>query len=98
MRVIVAPSEVAPISIAHSALFQPRPDARDAAAARVLEAAAAAKKADEARLAALTASREVAQATTPLHRRSNLKLREEERLADAEHSITSAESIEAAKY
>jgi hypothetical protein len=95
MRVIVAPSDVAPVSIAHPALFQPRPDARDAAAARVLEAEAAAKKADQARLAALTASREVAQATMPLRRMRYLKLREQERLADAEHFITSAESIEA---
>ena len=95
MRVIVAPSDVAPVSIAHPALFEPRPDARDAAAARVSEAEEAAKKADQARLAALTASREVAQATMPLRRMRNLKLREEERLADAERSITSADSIEA---
>ena len=53
MRVIVAPSDVAPVSIAHPALFEPRPDARDAAAARVSEAEEAAKKADQARLAAL---------------------------------------------
>jgi hypothetical protein len=52
-------------------------------------------KADQARLAALTASREVAQATMPLRRMRYLKLREQERLADAEHFITSAESIEA---
>ena len=77
MRVIVAPSDVAPVSIAHPALFEPRPDARDAAAARVSEAEEAAKKADQARLAALTASREVAQATMPLRRMRNLKLREE---------------------
>jgi hypothetical protein len=38
MRVIVAPSDVAPVSIAHPALFVPRPDARDAAATRVSEA------------------------------------------------------------
>jgi hypothetical protein len=95
MRVIVAPSDVAPVSIAHPALFEPRPDARDAAAAIVSEAEVAAKKADQARLAALTASREVAQATMPLRRMRNLKLREEERLADAERSITSADSIEA---
>jgi hypothetical protein len=95
MRVIVAPSEVAPISIAHPALFEPRPDARDAAAARVSEAEEAAKKADQARLAALTASRELAQATMPLRRMRNLKLIEEQRLASAERSITSADSIEA---
>jgi hypothetical protein len=95
MRVIVAPSDVAPVSIAHPALFEPRADARDAAAARVSEAEEAAKKADQARLAALTAWREVAQATMPLRRICNLKRREEERLADAERSITSAASVEA---
>ena len=82
MRVIVAPSDVAPVSIAHPALFEPRPDARDAAATRVSEAEEAVKKADQARLAAFTASRELAQATMPLRRMRNLKLREEQRLAD----------------
>jgi hypothetical protein len=95
MRVIVAPSDVAPVSIAHPVLFEPRLDARDAAAARVSEAEEAAKKAAQARLAALTASREVAQATMPLRRMRNLKLIEEQRLAAAERSITSADSIEA---
>ena len=95
MRVIVAPSDVAPISIAHPALFEPRPDARDAAAARVSKAEEAAKKAGQARLAALTASRELAQATMPLRRMRNLKLIEEQRLASAERSIASADSIEA---
>jgi hypothetical protein len=95
MRVIVAPSDVAPVSIAHPALLQPKPDAREAAAARVAEAEEAAKKADQARLAAVMASREVAQATMPLRRMRNLKLREEERLAEAEQVITSTNSIEA---
>ena len=95
MRVIVAPSDVAPGSIAHPVLFQPKSDARDAAAARLSQAEEAAKKADQARLAVSNASREVAQATMPLRRMRNLKLREEERLADAERSIASAESIEA---
>src|SRR6516225_9880067 len=115
MRVIVAPSDVAPVSIAHPALFEPRldaqhavaarvsdpalfeprPDAEHAVAARVSEAEEAAKKADQARLAALAASREVAQATMPLRRMRNLKVREGERLADAERSITSATSIKA---
>ena len=115
MRVIVAPSDVVPVSIAHPALFEPRPDAQHAVAARVSdpalfeprsdaehavaarvsEAEEAAKKADQARLAALAASREVAQATMPLRRMRHLKDREEERLADAERSITSANSVEA---
>ena len=53
-------------SIEHPTLFQPKPDAREAAAARVAEAEEATKKADQARLAALAAWREVAQATIPL--------------------------------
>jgi L,D-transpeptidase catalytic domain len=95
MRVIVAPSDTAPVFIAHPALFEPRLDARDAAAARVPEAEEVAEKADQARLAALAASREVAQATMPLRKMRNLKLREIERLADAERSIASADSVEA---
>ena len=94
MRVIVAPSDVAPASIEHPALLQPKRDAPEAAAARVSEAEEAAKKADQANLAALAAWREVAQATIPLRRMQNLKLREEERLADAEQAITSADSTE----
>ena len=88
MRVIVSPGDVAPKSIAHPTLFQPKPDARGAVVARIAEADEASRKADEARLAALRASREVAHATMPLRRIRNLKLREEERLADAEHSIS----------
>src|SRR4029077_2806525 len=38
MRVIVARSDVASAFIEHPALFQPKPDAREAAAARVAEA------------------------------------------------------------
>ena len=95
MRVIVAPSDVAPASIEHPTLFQPKPDAREAAAARVSQAEEATKKADQARLAALAAWREVAQATIPLRRMQNLKLREEQRLADAEQAITSADTTEA---
>ena len=41
------------------------------------------------------ASRDLAQATMALRRMRYLKLREEERLADIEHSITSADSTEA---
>ena len=37
-RVIVAPSDVAPAAIEHPTLFQPKPNAREAAAARVAQA------------------------------------------------------------
>ena len=73
MRVILAPSDVAPVAITHPALFQPRTEARDAAAARVSVAEAAAKNADQARRLALAASRELAQETMPLRRIRNLR-------------------------
>jgi L,D-transpeptidase catalytic domain len=50
MRVIVAPSDVAPVTIVHPALFQPKRDAAAVAAGRAAEADEAGRKADEARL------------------------------------------------
>ena len=44
MRVIVAPADVAPVSIVHPALFQPKADAGAVAAARAAEAEEATKK------------------------------------------------------
>src|ERR1700733_10483971 len=61
MRVIVAPNDVAPISITHPALFSPKPDAGAAAAARAAEADEAAAKADQTRLAVVTAFPAVSQ-------------------------------------
>src|SRR3954451_5026207 len=52
LRVIVAPTDAAPIEIAHPALFQPKPGVGALAAARIAEADEAAKNADQARLAA----------------------------------------------
>jgi L,D-transpeptidase catalytic domain len=95
MRVIVAPNDVAPVSIVHPALFQPKPDAGAATAARAAEADDAASKADQTRLAAMTAFREVAQAMVPVRILRNLKLRSETQLAAAEHAIAAAESVEA---
>jgi hypothetical protein len=93
MRVIVAPSDVAPVEIVHPALFPMQPRAGTVAAARAGEADEAARKADQARLAAVTASREAARATTRVA--ENLKLRAETRLAAADRAVTSAESTEA---
>jgi hypothetical protein len=75
MRVIVSPGDVAPVAIAHPALFRPKPDAAAVAVARAAEADEAARKADEARLAARTAIREAAQARVPVRVAENLKLR-----------------------
>jgi hypothetical protein len=95
MRVIVAPSDAAPMEIAHPVLFHSKPGAGDLAAARTAEAEEAARKVDQARLAAVTAFREVTRATMPVRVAENLKLRAEAQLADAETALGSAISAEA---
>jgi hypothetical protein len=95
MRVIVAPSDVAPVEIAHPVLFQPKPGAGAFLAARTAEADEAARKADRAKLAAGTAFREAAQARVPVRSAENLKLRAEAQLAAAETALGSAVSAEA---
>jgi hypothetical protein len=95
MRVIVAPSDVAPVTIVYPALFQPKLDAAAVAAGRAAEADEAARRADEARLAARKAIREAAQARVPVRVAENSKLRAEAQLAAAESDATSAASVEA---
>ena len=58
LRVIVAPTDVAPVEIAHPALLLSKPGAGALAAARIAEANEATRKADQARRAAGTAFRE----------------------------------------
>ena len=84
MRVIVAPIDVVPVAIDHPALFQPKtgPDAV-AASAAVVDANEAASKADQARLAAVTASREAARVMVAIRAAEYLKQRAEEQLAKA---------------
>jgi len=95
MRVIVAPHDVAPVEIAHSTLFPTRSEASALAAARAAEAEEAAKKANQARLVAVAASREVAKAMMAVRVAENLKARAEEQLAAAEATLNSATSVEA---
>jgi lipoprotein-anchoring transpeptidase ErfK/SrfK len=95
MRVIVAPADVAPVSIVHPALFQPKADAGAVAAARAAEAEEATKKADEARLVVFKASRVAAQAMVPVRVAENLKLRAEAQLEASERALASASSAEA---
>ena len=95
MRVIIAPGSAAPVEIAHPALFSPTPDAGAHADALAAEAAAAARKADEARLAASTAAREAARATATMRNLDNLKARAEAQLAAAETALGVARSDEA---
>jgi len=95
MRVIVAPSDAAPIAIAHPALFPPKSSAGAIVAVRAAEADEAARKADQARLAAVTASREATRAMIPVRAVYHLKLRAEAQLRAAERAAASAGSPEA---
>jgi hypothetical protein len=95
MRVIVAPSDVTPVDIVHSALFQSKPDAGAIAAARAKDADEATRTAEQARVAAVTAFREAARATMPVRAAENLKLRADAQLAAAERAVASAVSPEA---
>lgn len=94
MRVIVAPTDVAPVEIAHPLLFQPKPGAAALAASRAAEAQEAAKKAVNVKLAMATASREATLATAPVRTVENMKLKAEARLAAAETAFGSAKSAE----
>jgi hypothetical protein len=95
MRVIVAPTDVVPVEIAHPVLFQPKPGAGALAAARSAEADEAARNAAQARLAAATAYREATRAKVPVRVVENLKLRAEAQLAAAETTLGSAVSPQA---
>jgi L,D-transpeptidase catalytic domain len=94
IRVIVAPSDAAPVEISHPALFSPKPGAGALAAARAAEAAAAATKADQARVAATAASREAARAMAPARAAESLKRKAEAQLAASERAVASARSAE----
>jgi hypothetical protein len=94
MRVIVAPSDAAPVSITHPALFTSKPGTKDVAAARAREADEAAIRADQARLAVVTAFRDAARARVPVRAAENLKRRAEAQLAAAERALASAGSAE----
>jgi hypothetical protein len=87
MRVIVAPSDVAPVEFAHPLLFQPKPGAAALAAARTTEAQEATKKAAEARVAAGTTLREATQARAPVRAAENLKRKAEAQLAAVETKL-----------
>jgi hypothetical protein len=90
LRVIVAPSDVAPVEIAHPVLFQPKPGAGALAAARMAEADEAAKKAEQARRAVGAALRESSQTMVPVRMTENQKRRAEALLATAETALGSA--------
>ena len=96
MRVIVAPGTVGPVAIEHPALFQPKTDqAATAAAAATAAVHDASAKADQARLTAITATRESAQAAALARKTEALRSRAETELAASERAIASASSPEA---
>jgi L,D-transpeptidase-like protein len=95
LRVIVAPTDAAPVEVTHPLLFQPKPGAAAQAALRKAEADEAIRKSDQARLAAGTAYRETVQAMVPMRAAENLKTRAEAQLAAAETALGGATSPEA---
>jgi hypothetical protein len=84
LRVIVAPTDVAPVEIVHPALLLSKPGAGALAAARTAEADEATRRADQARRAAGVAFRESVQAMTPVRVAENQIRRAEAQLAAAE--------------
>ena len=98
MRVIVAPTDVAPVEFSHPVPFQPKPGAGATAAARTAEAQEATRKAAEARIAVGTALREVTQAKASVRAAQNLKRRAKAQLATAETKLRSRISAEAKEH
>ena len=95
LRVIVAPTDVAPVEIAHPMLFQTRPGAETLAAARMANADEAAKKLDQARRVAGAAFRESTRAMVPVRVAENQKLKAETLLEATETRLGAATSGEA---
>jgi hypothetical protein len=95
MRVIVAPDDVAPIEIAHPTWLPSKSEASNLAAARAAQAVEMANKAQQARLAAVAASREAAPLRVPARIAEILRLRAERQLVAAEARVAFAISAEA---
>jgi hypothetical protein len=90
LRVIVAPTDVAPVEIAHPTLLLSKPGNGALAAARVAEADEATRKADETKRAAGTAFRDSVQAMTPVRMAEFQIRRVEAQLVAAETAPGSA--------
>jgi hypothetical protein len=95
MRVIVAPDDVAPLEIAHATLLPSMSEASSLAAVRAAQALETADKAYQARLAAVTASREAARLMMPMRMAETLRRRAERELVAAEARLAFALSAEA---
>jgi flagellar biosynthesis regulator FlaF len=94
MRVIVAPRDVAPVEITHS-ILPSNSVASTLAAARAAKAIETANKAYQARLVAVTATREAARLMVPLRMAEISRLRAERQLVAAEATLAFAVSAEA---
>jgi hypothetical protein len=94
MRVIVAPTDVAPAEIAHPLLASFKPGNAATANARLAEANDAAKKVNQLRIVSAIAFRESAQARVPVRVAENLKARAEVQLANAETALAVAATPE----
>jgi hypothetical protein len=94
MRVIIAPDDAEPVAVAPPALFPPTSAASAEAAAKAASAEAdeATKKADQAKLAAVTAARDAARATLPVPVQESQKRKAEATLAAAERAVASLSS------
>jgi hypothetical protein len=90
---VVAPSDPAPVEIIHPALFPTQPGAGTLAATRAAEADEAARRADQARLATVTASRDAARVAMRLA--ENLKLTAEAQLAVTDYVVAAGGAAEA---
>jgi hypothetical protein len=95
LRVIVAPSEVAPAEISHPLLFQSKPADATLVARRSAEEAEATRKATEVRRTAVVAFREQIQAMTAARAADYRKQRADAQLASAEAALAAATSPEA---
>jgi lipoprotein-anchoring transpeptidase ErfK/SrfK len=94
MRVIISPTDVAPVEFSHPALFVPKAEAIAAAPAHAATlarvAAEAAKAAGEAKKAATNAARETASLTASLRKLKLLKTRADAELALADKVLAAA--------
>src|SRR6202045_1330433 len=99
MRVIISPSDAAPVEFSHRALFLPNAAVVAAAPARVetlaREAAEAVQAADKAKKAAATAEREAAPLAASLRKLERLKTRADAELASADKALAAARTDQA---
>jgi hypothetical protein len=99
MRVIISPSDAAPVDFSHPALFVPKADAITAAPARAetlgRDAAEAAMTADETKKAAALASRESASLTASLRKLEQLKKSADAEAAYADKVLAAAKTDQA---